>query len=139
MYFGAVNGNLCSYVLKRLLRFAFRLKSQFILCFIIFWILDVTPDTHEFSLLFIQMKSKVQDKAKAQFDDYSPVDFISTNEHGVNYIYVVKVIVLFNVEFLIFFYVSSDLHLHCLIVLKHNHSTKCHPHLHVIKYFVAAL
>ncbi len=58
--------------------------------------------------------------SKAKFDVYILVDFISTNEHGVNYTYVVKVVgflCLMLILFCFLFNVSSDLHLHCLIML----------------------
>lgn len=41
------------------------------------------------------MKSQVEESAGVNFAVYIPVDFISTNESGINYTYVIKVILCF--------------------------------------------
>lgn len=68
-----------------------------------------SPETNILNLLFILIKSQVQEKAKAKFDVYIPVDFISTNEHGVNYTYVVKVVGFLCLMLILFcFYLMSQ-------------------------------
>ncbi|KAI2665050.1 Cystatin-B [Labeo rohita] len=55
----------------------------------------VKPVTPEVKHICLQMKSNVESMAGLNFAVYIPVDFISKDEDGVNYTYIVKVIVCF--------------------------------------------
>uniref|UniRef100_A0A9J8AUV7 Cystatin domain-containing protein n=3 Tax=Cyprinus carpio TaxID=7962 RepID=A0A9J8AUV7_CYPCA len=51
----------------------------------------VKPVTPEVKRMCLEMKSQVEESAGVNFAVYIPVDFISTNECGINYTYVIKV------------------------------------------------
>ncbi|KAI2665052.1 cystatin-B-like protein [Labeo rohita] len=51
----------------------------------------VTPVTPEVNSICLQVKPQVVSMAGANFAVYTPLDFISKNEAGVNYTYIVKV------------------------------------------------
>ncbi|KAI2665048.1 Cystatin-A [Labeo rohita] len=48
------------------------------------------PVTPEVKCICIQVKPQVEKKAQANFAVYTPLDFISKDEAGVNYTYIVK-------------------------------------------------
>lgn len=125
-YFGAAYGEMGKYsFFKRSLCFAFQSQFFFVCVSFYIWFLDVPPETNEFNLLVIQMKSHVEKMAGENFAVYIPIDFISKNEGGINYTHVIKVIVCFYDAFMIlrlwiiprhFLFdnlMSSDLHLDC--------------------------